>query len=157
MLRPIPALIFCILSASAGAMQAQSVPPSNAELASPQVNAKVEALLKRMTLEEKIGQLVQYSATEAHPAASAASSTAALNVNPPGPGGIDSYALAQKGDLGSLLNAVGQALTNHFQHAAVDQTRLHIPPARRRGRRPRIPHHLPRPPRHRLQLGPGDD
>jgi hypothetical protein len=47
--------------------------------------------------------------------------------NAPGPGGIDSYVLAQKGELGSMLNTVGQSLTNHFQHAAVDNTRLHIP------------------------------
>ena len=26
-----------------------------------------------------------------------------------------------------MLNTVGQGLTNHFQHAAVDNTRLHIP------------------------------
>src|SRR6202035_5721523 len=63
----------------------------------------------------------------AHPAKLSGPSTATLNVNPPGPGGIDSYALAQKGELGSMLNTVGQSLTNHFQHAAVDNTRLHIP------------------------------
>jgi beta-glucosidase len=95
------------------------------------VNAKIEReidnLLARMTLEEKIGQLTQYSATEAHPDQSAIATTAALNVNPPGPGGVDSYELAKKGELGSMLNTVGQALTNHFQHAAVDNTRLHIP------------------------------
>src|ERR1700692_1854995 len=101
--------------------------PSNAQLASPQIEEKVDALLKQMTLDEKIGQLVQYNATEAHPAKLSGPSTAALNVNPPGPGGIDSYALAQKGELGSMLNTVGQSLTNHFQHAAIDNTRLHIP------------------------------
>ena len=101
--------------------------PSNAQLASPRIDQKVDALLKQMTLDEKIGQLVQYSATEAHPAKPSGPSTAALNVNPPGPGGVDSYVLAQKGELGSMLNTVGQDLTNHFQHAAVDNTRLHIP------------------------------
>ncbi|HEY2104774.1 MAG TPA: glycoside hydrolase family 3 N-terminal domain-containing protein, partial [Candidatus Binataceae bacterium] len=93
----------------------------------PQIERKVDALLKQMTLDEKIGQLVQYNATEAHPAANLASTTTALNVNPPAPGGVDSYVLAQKGELGSMLNTVGQGLTNHFQHAAVDNTRLHIP------------------------------
>jgi beta-glucosidase len=105
--------------------QAPHGAPSNAQLASPQIEQKVDALLEQMTLDEKIGQLVQYSATEAHPAKT--SSTAALNVNPPGPGGVDSFVLAQKGELGSMLNTVGQSLTNHFQHAAVDNTRLHIP------------------------------
>src|SRR5271154_7085452 len=100
---------------------------SNAQLANPQIEQKVDALLKQMTLDEKIGQLVQYSATEAHPAKPSGPATAALNVNPPGPGGVDSYVLAQNGELGSMLNTVGQDLTNHFQHAAVDNTRLHIP------------------------------
>jgi beta-glucosidase len=104
--------------------QASHGAPSNPQLASPQIKQKVDALLQQMTLDEKIGQLVQYSATEAHPAKT---STAALNVNPPGPGGVDSFVLAQKGELGSMLNTVGQSLTNHFQHAAVDNTRLHIP------------------------------
>jgi beta-glucosidase len=107
--------------------QASHDAPSNPQLASPEIEQKVETLLKQMTLDEKIGQLVQYSATEAHPAKPSGRSTVALNVNPPGPGGIDSYALAQKGELGSMLNTVGQTLTNHFQHAAVDNTRLHIP------------------------------
>lgn len=33
----------------------------NAQLASPQIARRVEALLRQMTLEEKIGQLVQYN------------------------------------------------------------------------------------------------
>src|SRR5580704_16416791 len=107
--------------------QVSHVPPSNTQLANPQIERKVEALLKQMTLDEKIGQLVQYSATEAHPAPTTGNTTTALNVNPPAPGGVDSYVLAQKGELGSMLNTVGQGLTNHFQHAAVDNTRLHIP------------------------------
>src|SRR6202041_795373 len=99
---------------------------SNAQLASPEIEQKVDTLLKRMTFDEKIGQLVQYSATEAHPAKLSGPSTAALNVNPPGPGGIDSYVLAQKGELGSMLNTVGWGLTNHFQHAAGDNPRLPV-------------------------------
>src|SRR3984893_15427151 len=107
--------------------QASHDAASNAQLASSEIEQKGDTLIKRMTFDEKKGQLVQYSATEAHPAKLSGPSTAALNVNPPGPGGIDSYALAQKGELGSMLNTVGQSLTNHFQHAAVDNTRLHIP------------------------------
>ena len=42
--------------------------PSNPQLASPEIEQKVDTLLKQMTFDEKIGQLVQYSATEAHPA-----------------------------------------------------------------------------------------
>src|SRR5271170_2836933 len=119
--------LFVYFAFSASLAQRSAVSPSNAQLASSQIEQKVDALLKQMTLDEKIGQLIQYNATEAHPAQTSDRSTAALNVNPPGPGGIDSYALAQKGELGSMLNTVGQGLTNHFQHAAVDNTRLHIP------------------------------
>jgi beta-glucosidase len=100
------------------------VEPSNGQLVDPKIERRVSDLLRRMTLEEKVGQLVQYSASQA---ASTGPTTAALNVNPPGPNGVDSYQLAQAGKLGSLLNTVGQQLTNHFQHAAVDHTRLHIP------------------------------
>jgi beta-glucosidase len=102
----------------------QTLKPSNAQLADPGIERRVSDLLRKMTLEEKIGQLIQYSASEA---ATTGPTTAALNVNPPGPNGIDSYELAKSGRLGSMLNTVGRELTNHFQHAAVDQTRLHIP------------------------------
>ena len=43
-------------------LTAQSAPASNSQLASTDLNARVDALLKQMTLEEKIGQLAQYSA-----------------------------------------------------------------------------------------------
>jgi len=121
------AALFFSVVLSPSLAQVSRVPPSNPQLAGPQIERKVDALLKQMTLDEKIGQLVQYSATEAHPAPSTGNTTTALNVNPPAPGGVDSYVLAQKGELGSMLNTVGQGLTNHFQHAAVDNTRLHIP------------------------------
>jgi beta-glucosidase len=121
--------LLCTMLLQGGLLLAQSVSsvPSNPQLTSPEIERRVNDLLARMTLEEKIGQLVQYSATEAHPDKQAGPTTAALNVNPPGPGGVDSYELARKGELGSMLNSVGQELTNHFQHAAVDNTRLHIP------------------------------
>jgi beta-glucosidase len=111
-------------SAQKQAPDRQPVKPSNPQLVDPKIEHRVSELLGRMTLDEKIGQLVQYSASEAP---TTGPTTAALNVNPPGPNGIDSYQLAKSGKLGSMLNTVGQELTNHFQHAAVDHTRLHIP------------------------------
>ena len=39
---------------------AQTRPVPNPQLASKELNARVEALLKKMTLDEKIGQLTQY-------------------------------------------------------------------------------------------------
>ena len=41
--------------------QAAKAPPSNAQLASPEIEKRVDALLGQMTLEEKLGQLVQYN------------------------------------------------------------------------------------------------
>jgi len=87
-------------------------PVPNAQLASPEVNRRVEALLKQMTLEEKIGQTVQYAAGFAT-----------------GPNGSKlSYdELVKRGAIGSLLNVIGAEATNRYQHVAVEQTRLHIP------------------------------
>ena len=88
------------------------VPVPNPQLADRQLNAKVDALLKQMTLEEKIGQTVQYSAGFAT-----------------GPEGSKlSYdELTQRGAVGSMLNVVGAEKTNHYQHIAMEKSRLHIP------------------------------
>jgi beta-glucosidase len=91
---------------------AQSEPVPNAQLASKEVNARAEALLKKMTLDEKIGQLVQYSA-------GFATGPAASNLT------YDD--LVANGQLGSMLNVVGAERTNHYQHIAMEKSRLHIP------------------------------
>jgi beta-glucosidase len=87
-------------------------PTPNAQLADRDLNKRVEALLKQMTLEEKIGQTVQYSAGFAT-----------------GPAGSKlSYAeLIQRGEVGSLLNVTGAEQTNRLQHVAIEKSRLHIP------------------------------
>ena len=48
---------------------------------------------------------------------------------PPGPAASNlSYdELAAKGQVGSLMNVVGAEATNHYQHIAVEKSRLHIP------------------------------
>jgi beta-glucosidase len=112
------------LTAQPQTSRAQRIRPANTQLVNSNIERRVNDLLRKMTLEEKIGQLVQYSASQAP---STGPATAALDVNPPGPNGIDSWQLAASGKLGSMLNTVGQQLTNHFQHAAVDRSRLHIP------------------------------
>jgi len=77
----------------------------------PDIEAKVEALLKRMTLEEKLGQLSQYSGGV-----------------PTGPGtGRRSYEeMIAAGEIGSLLNVTG-AKANRYQKIAVERSRLKIP------------------------------
>ena len=84
----------------------------NAQLASPGIDARVESLLKQMTLEEKIGQTVQYSAGFA---------------TGPSASNLTYDELVAKGSIGSMLNVVGAERTNHFQHIAMEKSRLHIP------------------------------
>jgi beta-glucosidase len=86
--------------------------PVRTTLSDPVIEAKVEALLKQMTLDEKVGQLVQYSVG-----------------TPAGPGtGRDDYDdLVAKGEVGSLYNLNGAASANHYQHIAIEKARLHIP------------------------------
>ena len=102
--------------------------PSNAQLASPALEKRVDALLKQMTLEEKLGQLVQYSDSGYDgQAQTAAEAAAAPGKNPTAKDKVDAMQLVSTGRLGSMLNTVGQARTNALQHAAVDKSRLHIP------------------------------
>src|SRR3989442_144942 len=73
---------------------------------------KVEALLQKMTLEEKVGQLVQYSAGQ-----------------PTGPGtGRSNYDdMIRKGEVGALFNITTAHNINAYQRIAVEQSRLHVP------------------------------
>ncbi len=101
------------------------VAPSNAQLASPQIERKVDALLAKMTLAEKIGQLVQYN-DQGSSAPTAADAGAAIAVNPETREHVDAYDLAKKGELGSMLNVIGAEKTRRFQEAAM-HSRLGIP------------------------------
>jgi beta-glucosidase len=84
----------------------------NPQLTDPALNKKVDALLDKMTLEEKVGQLVQFSVGTAT-----------------GPGtGRQSYDdMIAAGQVGALLNVADAKKANHFQHIAVEKSRLHIP------------------------------
>ena len=116
--------LFSFLS-SVGAQRIAPV-PSNRELASPEIERRVDALLAKMTLTEKIGQLVQYS-SNGHASATSAHETAAMADNPEANYQIDPMQLAIGGKLGSMLNVAGGARIAGFQHAAVEKSRLHIP------------------------------
>ncbi|MDR3725425.1 MAG: beta-glucosidase BglX [Terracidiphilus sp.] len=101
---------------------------SNAQLADPNIEARVDRLLRQMTLEEKIGQLVQYNDTgDATPAPSADKAGAMVAVNPEATHHVNAMQLAAAGRLGSMLNTIGAERTNTYQHLAVEQGRLHIP------------------------------
>jgi beta-glucosidase len=83
-----------------------------ADVDTPQIEARVDALLSKMNLEEKVGQLNQLAVDSlTGPGESA--------------GGVDG--LIKKGSIGSLFNAVRAGATNGFQKEAVEGSRLHIP------------------------------
>lgn len=70
------------------------------------IEKKVEAILTKMTLEEKIGQMNQISSYG--------------NVE-------DMRALIKKGEVGSILNEVDPIRINALQHVAMEESRLGIP------------------------------
>jgi beta-glucosidase len=121
------ALSLAALTSFGVAQVTPHAPPSNAQLASPAIERRVDNLLKQMTLEEKIGQLVQYNDVGYAAATTAEAASPAIGANPETHNRVDAMQLATTGRLGSMLNTVGAAKTNAFQHAAVDKSRLHIP------------------------------
>ena len=80
-------------SQSAGKITA----PSNKQLASPEIERKVDALLKKMTLDEKLGQLVQYSDSGYNGQAQTADETANPGKNPTAPHPVDAMELVVDG------------------------------------------------------------
>ncbi len=80
------------------------------------IEERVDALLAQMTLDEKIGQLNQY--------------TSRWEMTGPAPENVDSmliYNMIKNGQLGSMLNVVGADATRNVQTWAVDSSRLGIP------------------------------
>lgn len=120
-------VLLCVSSSRPGITQSNdAIQPSNRQIASPEIERRVDDLLKEMTLEEKLGQLVQYSDSGYH-RAKTADEEANPGKNPSTHENVDAMRLVSTGRLGSLLNTVGQARTNALQHAAVEKSRLHIP------------------------------
>ena len=78
----------------------------------PEIERRVEALLKQMSLEEKIGQLNQYSYGQ-----------------PTGPatGRSAVEEAIRRGEIGSFLNVTDPVLSNRLQRLAMEQSRLKIP------------------------------
>jgi beta-glucosidase len=83
------------------------------QLADKKLNARVDALVAQMTLEEKIGQLALY--------------TSGSTITGPSGEKLDYEGMLAKGEIGALFNVTGAKETNHYQHIAVEQSRLHIP------------------------------
>jgi beta-glucosidase len=108
-------LVICCQAATA-----QDAPPAassgfltaHPNLDDPATEQKIDALLHKMTLEEKVGQLVQYSAGQP---------------TGPGTGRTDFNDMIQKGELGALFNVTTAREANAFQRVAMEKSRLQIP------------------------------
>ena len=97
--------ILFVASLLAAALSCDERKPSTVG-ASPEVERRVDQLLSRMTLAEKIGQMNQVSAG----------------------GEVANYADAlRKGQIGSILNEVDPVKVNEFQRICVEESRLGIP------------------------------
>ncbi|HTU87322.1 MAG TPA: glycoside hydrolase family 3 N-terminal domain-containing protein, partial [Solirubrobacteraceae bacterium] len=100
-----------VMSSASGAAPAKRRPhqagAGNSGLSQGQINARVTALINQMSPQEKFGQL-----TMAGPAT---------------PTGSDLIPLAEKGEIGSVLDLTGVDNINAVQKAAVDDSPLHIP------------------------------
>ena len=97
--------ILFVASLLAAALSCDERKPSTVG-ASPEVERRVDQILSRMTLAEKIGQMNQVSAG----------------------GEVANYADAlRKGQIGSILNEVDPVKVNEFQRISVEESRLGIP------------------------------
>ena len=81
-------------------------------LNTPQNEARIDALLSKMTLEEKVGQLNQLSSG---------------SLTGPARVAQDGDTLIRTGMVGSLFNSVTSHETNSYQREAIEGSRLHIP------------------------------
>lgn len=106
----VAAFIAGISSAAHSQTARHSQPPI--AISSPAIEARVDSLLRQMTTEEKVGQLVQYSAGQP---------------TGPGTGRTDYEDMIAHGQIGSLFNVVDPHQINIYQHIAVEKSRLHIP------------------------------
>ena len=106
-------LAAALLLAMSGSLLAQApASPQSSGIGDRSLDARVEAILRRMTPEEKVGQLVQYSAGQP---------------TGPGTGRTDYDDMIARGQISSLFNVVDPKLINRYQKIAMEKSRLHIP------------------------------
>ena len=91
---------------------APAAAPPRTGVYDPTLDARVESLLGQMTLVEKVGQLVQYSAGQP---------------TGPGTGRTDYEDMIAKGQIGALFNISTARETNTYQRIAIEKSRLKIP------------------------------
>jgi beta-glucosidase len=113
------AIVACLVICGQAATAQDSPPLASSKPAAPRPNLidpateqNISALLHKMTLEEKVGQLVQYSAGQP---------------TGPGTGRTDFNDMIQKGEIGAMFNITTAREANAFQRVAMEKSRLQIP------------------------------
>ena len=101
---------FVFLMMGLGSLVAGRMAAAQTGTSHEEARQKAEALLAKMTTEEKIGQLTQVS-----------------GIAMPMLGGEKPDALIAKGEVGSVLWLTNVQEINRLQHIAMEQSRLHIP------------------------------
>jgi beta-glucosidase len=104
--------VCALMSAVSFAQSLSGSPNAGINTLDPKIETQVDALLRKMTLEEKVGQLVQYSAGQP---------------TGPGTGRSDYEEMIARGQIGSLFNVIEPHQINAYQHIAMEKSRLHIP------------------------------
>jgi beta-glucosidase len=116
LLRLLPVFFLAVCAIANSPSWAQVAPTEavgpGGTIADPSLDARVESILRGMTLDEKVGQLVQYSAGQA---------------TGPGTGRDDYEDMIAKGQIGSLLNVIDPRQITAYQRIAMEKSRLHIP------------------------------
>ncbi len=102
--------LYVIMSAPCFAQTSASPQPIG--IGNSHLDARVESILRSMTPDEKVGQLVQYSAGQP---------------TGPGTGRTDYDDMIAHGQISSLFNVVDPKLINRYQNIAMEKSRLHIP------------------------------
>jgi beta-glucosidase len=108
--------IFVIITLAFAILSCQQKPETRTNSVNNNIEKRVDELLAQMTIDEKIGQLNQY--------------TSRWEMTGPAPENVDSmliYNMIKNGQLGSMLNIVGANATRKVQTWAVDSSRLGIP------------------------------
>lgn len=101
-----------LISAITAAAQTNNGALQEGTLADPKIDERVEYILQRLTLKEKVGQLVQYSAGQP---------------TGPGTGRTDYEEMIAAGEISALLNVVDPKQINLYQHIAMEKSRMRIP------------------------------
>jgi beta-glucosidase len=107
-------LVLLGIGSAGAALRAQrrAAGPSSPQLVTAAINRRVEALLKQMTLDEKVGQLSLYTAGRLD---GPATKHAALED------------VISRGQVGALSSVTGAEQSDRMQRKAVEGSRLHIP------------------------------